>query len=330
MDTMNPSHLHEIQLGITAAALSGDSGLLYRLTADLLDGGVPLDAVLFDVLLGSEAGVGLRWQSGDYLVSEEHAATAALETVISLLAGSFDQPEDGPSVVIAAVESDSHSLPARAVAAHLLSAGYRTVFLGANVLASDLRDFLEPEPPTAVVLSCAMSTQLLGARAAIRESHASGVPVLVGGKGFGTGGVWAAAVGADAWVASARDTLSTLHEWDPDPSSSEASACDPGETVELVLSRRHSVLATAEEWLTLSEVSLTPRVRNETELALDAVAAAALVDNRALLDEFLAWQQRTLAGHGIDAPVAEAVAIGLAPFVPKLASWIDSNGSRSD
>ena len=160
---MKSSRLSEAQLGIAAAALSGDSGLLYRLAADLLDDGTPFDVVLFDMLLGSEAGIGSRWQAGDYLVSEEHAATAALETVISLFAGSFDQPDDGPSVVVAVSEGDNHSLPARAVAAYLLSMGYRTVFLGANVLASDLGEFLVSEPPDAVVLSCKMSTHL-GAR----------------------------------------------------------------------------------------------------------------------------------------------------------------------
>jgi methanogenic corrinoid protein MtbC1 len=322
MDSLHPSRLTESQLGITAAALSGDSGLLYQLTADLLADGVPFDEVLFDVLLGSEVGVGLRWQSGDYLVSEEHAATAALETVISLLAGSFDQPTDGPSYVVAAVESDSHSLPARAVAAHLLSSGYRTVFLGANVLASDLRDFLASEPPTAAVLSCAMSTQLLGARAAIRESHAVGVPVLVGGKGFGADGVWAKPVGADTWVPTGRDALGALSAWTPDPSAAETAARDPGETVREVIDRRHTVLATAEEWLTASGTPLTPRVRNEMELTMDAVASAALVADRSLLDQFLVWQRRTLADHGIEVPVADAVSTGLAPFVPELAAWL--------
>jgi MerR family transcriptional regulator, light-induced transcriptional regulator len=319
---MKPSRLSEAQLGIAAAALSGDSGLLYGLAADLLDDGTPFDVVLFDILLGSEVSVGARWQTGDYLVSEEHAATATLETVISLLAGSFDQP-DGPSVVVAAVEGDRHSLPGRAVAASLLSRGYRTVFLGGNVPASDLRDFLMSEPPDAVVLSCAMSTHLLGARAAIRESHTTGLPVLVGGRGFGPNGVWAAPVGADAWVPSGGDAFDMLSRWNPDPSGAERLAHDPGDIVRMVLDRRHSVLATAEEWLTLSGTSIGPRVRSEAELLLDAVVSAILVSDRTLVDEFLAWQRKELADHGVDAPLAEAVSIGLVPIEPKLAAWLN-------
>ncbi len=108
------------RLGITAAALSGDSGGLYNIVARLMDEGVPLGSLLFDVLLPTERDVGSRWQSGDYLVSEEHTATATLETVVALLAGSLDQPEDGLHVVIASAEGDAHSLAGRAVVAYLL------------------------------------------------------------------------------------------------------------------------------------------------------------------------------------------------------------------
>lgn len=325
---MKPSRLSEAQLGITAAAVSGDSGLLYHLAADLLDEGTPFDVVLFDMLLGSEASVGLRWQVGDYLVSEEHAATATVETVISLLAGSFDQPEDGPSVVVAVSEGDDHSLPARAVAAYLLSMGYRTVFLGANVLASDLGDFLMSEPPHAVVLSCAMSTHLLGARAAIRKSHDAGVPVLVGGEGFGEDGVWATPVGADAWVRSGRDTPGVLSTWKPDPSSAEALGRDPDEVLQTVVDHRHSILATAEDWLqALSHGSVGSRVRSEMELILDAAAAAGLVDDRGLLVEFMAWQHETLTEHGVDTRLTEAVSVALAPIAPGLAAWIEAGAA---
>jgi methanogenic corrinoid protein MtbC1 len=326
---MNAARLSEAQLGIAAAALSGDSGLLYRLAADLLEDGVSFDDVLFDVLLSFETSVGLRWQSGDYLVSEEHAATAALETVISLLSGSFDRPEDGPHVVVAVSQGDHHSLAARAVAASLLSHGCRAVFLGANVLASDVREFLDAQPPDAMVLSCGMSTQLMGARATIRESHAAGVPVLAGGKGFGPEGAWAPAVGADTWVPSAKGSFDMLRNWHPNVRATEARAHDLGEVVQAVIDRRHSVLAAAEEWLALgSGKVIEPRVRGELEMTLDAVISAAFVDDKTLLDEFVSWQRATLTGHQIVAPCAEAIAIGLAPVAPVLAEWVEADATR--
>ena len=76
----------EIELALTAAALNGDSAGLYRLANQLMDEGVAFDSLLFDYLIPAEREVGSRWQQGDYLVAEEHTATATVETVISLLA----------------------------------------------------------------------------------------------------------------------------------------------------------------------------------------------------------------------------------------------------
>jgi methanogenic corrinoid protein MtbC1 len=153
----------EIELALISSAMSGDAGKLYRIASNLMEEGVAFESVLFDYLIAAEKSVGQRWAQGDYLVSEEHAVTASIETVISLLIGMFDQPEEGPLVVVATAEGDEHSLPARAAAAHLVYLGYRTTFLGANVPGDDLRDFLESEPPAVLVLSVAMTTHLLGA-----------------------------------------------------------------------------------------------------------------------------------------------------------------------
>ena len=108
---------------------------------------------------------------------------------------------------------DEHSLPARAAAAHLVYLGYRTTFLGANVPSADLRDLLESKPPSAMVLSVAMTTHLVGARAVIAAVHDVGVPVLVGGKGLGEHGRWSEAVGADAYVVSLRDVAGIVDDW---------------------------------------------------------------------------------------------------------------------
>ena len=154
------------------------------------------------------------------------------------------------------------------------------------------------------------------------------MPVLVGGEGFGVGGVWAAPLGADAWVRSGRDAPDVLNTWNPDPSSAEALARDPDEVLQTVLDRRHSVLAAAEDWLIgQSRTSIGSRVRTEMELILDATAAAALVGDRRLLAEFLAWQHETLTEHGVDTRLTEAVSVALAPVAPGLAEWIEAGST---
>ncbi len=326
---MDRSRFAEAQLGVTAAAISGDSGLLYRLVAGLLDEGVALDTILFDVLLRSESEVGSRWQNGDYLITEEHAATATIETVISLLAGSFDQPDGGSHVVVAAAESDDHSLPARAVAANLLYHGFRVTFLGANVLASDLRQFLESESPEALVLSCAMTSHLLGARAAVKESHAVGVPVLVGGKGFGPEGIWAASIGADSWAQSGRDVPEMLNTWAPDTAITERHALDPDGSLREMISLRTAIMAAAEHHLvSLNGKRLNARLRGEIALALEAVEASLLISDWTILEEFLCWQKKAFESHGLAGQerIAESLAVAVGPIDPEAAEHIASLG----
>lgn len=314
------------RLAVTSAALSGDAGRLYHIASDLLGEGVPFDEILFDVLMAAERDLGTRWQQGDYLISEEHAATAAIETVISLLAGSFDQPEDGQSVVVATAEGDDHSLPARALSAHLIFLGYRTLLLGANVVASDLGEFLESDQPEALVLSCAMSNHLPGARAVIKESHAAGVPVLAGGEGFGSSGQWARKVGADAWVGSLREVAATLDSWEPDIEASEASAVDPGRELTGLLDDRPGLISKARANLDgdLIEPRLNARVLSELGLVLDAVGASLLVDDSQIVEDLLDWQQVTLSAHGLElgSKLASAVAEAIGETSPSGATLL--------
>lgn len=302
-EQVDPSDLTTARLGVTSAALAGDPGRLYHIISGLLGDGVSFDRILFDLLMPVERELGHRWQQGDYLVSEEHAATATIETVISLLAGSFDQPDDAPTVVVATAEGDDHSLPARAAAAHLLFLGYRTLFLGANILAADLAEYLESEDPDALVLSCAMGTHLPGARAVIAASHLAGVPVIAGGKGFGEGGRWARALGADEWVESLKEISTTLDAWDPDVEQAEAGARKVGHELQALIDRWPALVADARARIPDGKIPAEKNARALAELglALDATIASILVDDTGVAGEMLAWQKSTLPVHGIDA-----------------------------
>lgn len=297
--TRNDTDLSAARLGVAAAAISGNSGGLYRLTAELMDDGVSFETLLFDLLLGIEREVGLRWQEGDYLIAEEHAATATIETVIALLAGSFDQPEEGRSVVVASAEGDAHSLSGRAIAAHLLFLGYRTNFLGANVVARDLGEFLDSDRPEALVVSCAMANHLLGARRVISESHRVGVPVLVGGRGFGPDSARASALGADGWAGEARAVASILENWHPDIEASERQARDPSPGLIDLVARRGEVISAAGSSLR-QQMPLDPdsRLIDELGILLGAIEASMLLEDESILQEVLAWQKAILRAHG--------------------------------
>lgn len=307
----------DVRLAATAAAVSGDAGTLYRLVSDLMGGGVPFDAVLFDLLLTVEREVGERWQRGDYLVPEEHAATATIETVVSLLAGMFDQPPGAMGVVVAAAEGDQHSLPARMVAAYLLEQGFRTSFLGANVLAAEMAEYLAAEAPDALVLSCAMSSHLPGVRRVIRAAHSVGVPVVVGGRAFGGTGEWAGRVGADARVASPREIPDILRTWRPEPAVAEAGALDPSPALVELGRRRSAVLAAAERLVADGEAD---RAGPDLALLLEAVEASLLVEDDALIVEMLEWQESRRAARGDRSPPAAALQAALEDVAPTAAA----------
>lgn len=289
-NSMSESSLSEIELALTAAALNGDAGSLYRLATGLMDDGTPFDSVLFDYLIPAERELGRRWQKGDYLVAEEHAATAAIETLISLLSGMLDQPSDGIGVVVATAEGDEHSLPGRAAAAYLLFLGYRTTFLGANVPGADLREFLEADPPVALVLSCAMTSHLLGARSVILSAHEAGVRVVVGGKAFGPEGRWAGALGADAWVPSPRELIDVIDRWaGEDQVRLQETPRLPEDVIRMIADRSH-IIARAEA--SLGETHGPPMsssVRDDLRILQGAVEASMLAEDAEILVEMIQW-----------------------------------------
>ena len=310
----------EIELALTSTALAGDAGALYRIASDLLDNGVPFDSLLFDYLLAAERSVGKRWAQGDYLIAEEHAVTATIETVISLLVGMFDQPADGPSIVVVTAEGDDHALPARAAAANLVYLGYRTTFLGANVPGEGLREYLDTEPPALILMSTAMTTHLLGARAVVEAAHQAGVPVLAGGNGFGPEGEWVGSAGADGWVGTLSGIPEAVEGWLAEPPSALASVPDlPHDLVE-VLASRAAILAEAQaELADRSERTSPTRMANDLGLLFDALASALHTEDDRIVVDMLRWQKAFLDAHGY-----ETGAVALA-----LQSALDASGTAA-
>jgi methanogenic corrinoid protein MtbC1 len=275
-------------LGIQSALLEGDAGLAYRLVSDLMADGVSFDQILFDVLAPLQRDVGARWLRADYRIAEEHAASAAVETVVALLAGSFDMPEEGTHVVVACAEGDNHSLPARMVAAYLTYLGWRVTFLGATLPADDLGAYLAEERPAALLLSCTATPNLLGARACIQAAHAAGVPVIAGGRAFGTDPARSRAVGADEWVGDPRRLDVLLEGWDPDIAAAEASALTDEEARDLSAALRGCVETAVATDLGGASVATT---RSDLLLLGATLVSAVLTDDASLVHEVLEWHR---------------------------------------
>jgi len=315
MSTADVSGLAQARLAVTSALMEGDPGGAYQIVRELMDSGVPFDQVLLDVVAGAHGDFGTRWQVGDYSIADEHAATGAVETLVALLGGSFDLPSNGDVIVVAAAQGDHHSLPARLASTYLTSIGFRIRYLGPDMESLDLADYLADEKPLALLLSCAMPTLLRGARSSVRAAHSVGVPVIGGGHGFGPGGVWAHAVGADAWVASPREVVDVLATWEPDIETAEQLVPVESPELSVISERREAILAAS-----IDHFGSPPRrLRTDLGLLLSAAEAALLVGDPAPLRSFTGWQTAILSTHGFDAEVSGRLRNALAESLEELA-----------
>lgn len=206
--------------------MNGDTGLAYDIVASQMAEGVDLGTILFDVLAPMHRDVGRRWQTGDYRVADEHATTASVETIVSLLGGSLEAATTGRRFAIVAAEGDIHSLPARIVATYLVYLGYNVMNLGASIPAADLGAYVTEQEVDVLLLTATATASLRGARSNVAAAHAADVPVIVGGRAFGNDDRRALALGADGWVADPRQLPSYLETWEADIATSEAAVVE--------------------------------------------------------------------------------------------------------
>ena len=298
-DGTNSGDLDEARLGVLSALHDGDAGLAYHLVVGLMGEGYGLGAILEQVLAPIQWEAGRRWESGDYSISEEHASTAAAETLVALLAGAFDQPVDADHVVVVCAEGEAHSLPARMAAALLSYEGYRTTFLGAAVPAADLAGFLADTQPDALVVSCTRVANLAGARGSVAAAHGAGIPVVVGGRAFAGDDERWKAVGADAHAATLSGLSGVLETWTPDLQLAEAGASDPAPVLaDLVPARAEVVAATTTAVCRSTGAAADDSwLRAGVEELFDTLVGVAHLHDPALLSGQAQWLAELLGRH---------------------------------
>jgi methanogenic corrinoid protein MtbC1 len=284
-----------------------DGEAAVALALGLLDDGVSPVDVLVDLVAVAQREVGRRWLTGRWNVAQEHAATHLSERVVDAVAGRSRTAATRGSVVLACVDGEWHALAARLVAEVIRLHGWRVAFLGASVPPRRLVSHLHRTGPDAVLLSCVQPSRLTRAARMVEACRLAGVPVLAGGPGFGPDGRWAAAVGAAAWGATARDAVDLLdrHVF------STADVGQPPRPVDdeyvAVLRRRRELTAVG----TRAARPATEEDREELAAAVghlvDALVAAVRVDDADLLVDFVRWQGDALAGHGGRAGTLPAV-----------------------
>ncbi|MFG2060760.1 B12-binding domain-containing protein [Micromonospora sp. NPDC048871] len=290
-----------------------DESAAIEVARELLEAGVPADRVLLDLVAPAQAEVGERWARNEWSVAQEHAATHVSERVVAAVAGYANVRGDRGRIVVACMDGEWHALPARLVAEVLRLQGWQVTFLGASVPAAHLVSYLHRHDAYAVALACALPMRLPQAHRMIEACRRSDVPVVVGGRGFGTDGRWARRLGV-AWAPDGPTAADLL----ADERALRATA--PAALAHLADDEYPSLVSRRGELIDSALADLTRRIpatRDYTPAQLDStvsdlgyildfLAAALYVDDGSLFTEFVDWLVTILASRGVPATAVGA------------------------
>jgi methanogenic corrinoid protein MtbC1 len=203
---LDPAQPHDrLALGFLQKVLSGDTSGGIREVADAVAGGLPVTTAYLQVLLPAEREVGRLWHSAQVSVAEEHLVTFAVQRAMAVLMHQAPPARpNGRTAVIAAVAKNAHDIGLRATADLYQLAGWRSIFLGADVPEEDLPGMLGYFDADVLLLGVSLAPQLPRASQAIellRERCERRVQIIVGGAAIDEApDVWKT-LGADGYAA---------------------------------------------------------------------------------------------------------------------------------
>lgn len=289
-------------------ALAGQRHSAIRLTLDLHERGVEGGKIVEDLLSKAQAEIGERWYRAEATVAEEHVATGISTAV--LLALTADQDVNGGigHTVAVSAEGDWHGLVPEMFGAWLRSLGIRVTVLGASTPADAVGDHLARHHADSLAVSCSMPIFFLGVVRLVDVAHAHGVPVLVGGRAFGTDGRWVERLGADAWAPSAAAAAPILERWRADPPIVDRSPVPIDRAAVTLASRARACTDAVVGRVESTRPHLIPpddraRYEQDVELAIAFAASALLVDDDDVFVEFVEWLAKWMIHR--DLPVGD-------------------------
>jgi methanogenic corrinoid protein MtbC1 len=282
----------------------------------LLNRGVGAQEVLLDLVAACQAEIGRRWARAEWSIAQEHAATYINEQVVAAVASRVPAPASPRGlIVVACVDGEWHSLPARLFAEVLRLHDFEIRFLGASVPGPHLISFLHQHGPDAVAVSCSLPTRLPAAARIITAVQEAGIPVLAGGAGFGPDGRWARRLGADRVARGATEAASELLSWLPATPMSNGHLSAQLDDEHLLIAKRRTELIDAglerlaERFPLMRSYTPAQHAATAEDLGhlVDFLNASLLVDDVELFTEFIDWMGMVLTSRGVPLSTVEIV-----------------------
>jgi DNA-binding transcriptional MerR regulator/methylmalonyl-CoA mutase cobalamin-binding subunit len=131
--------------------------------------------------------VGELWERGRMRPAQEHVVSTAVRQVLDWLLGRFDAPPAAPLLVAGTPEGELHEFGAMLAAVVAADAGWRVLYLGPSLPASEIAAAADRAGAAAVAVSVVDGALEDAARAgrevaALRSSLPEGVLLVVGGR----------------------------------------------------------------------------------------------------------------------------------------------------
>ncbi len=302
MSRVRPRITDAVRADFDASLARTDQESAVALTVGLVEDGVRVEDVLLGLIAPAQVAVGARWESDEWSVAHEHAATHVSEVCVTAVSRGTVTDGSAGEVVVACGDGEWHTLPARILSEVLRLRGFAVRFLGGHVPAAQLVADLHQNGPDVVALSCSLPTRLPQAHRQVEVCRLAGIPVLAGGPGFGPDGVWARTLGADLYAPGATQAADLLHHRWPPPSDGVSS-------VDAASFAAYSLLATHRSELLRHMVGRLDdrflagrRYEPTTETLgnlLDSLAAGVFVDDLRVLTGALSFTAAYLAARSV-------------------------------
>lgn len=184
LDPGKPSHRHA--LAFMQTALDGDlrkavSDLQALARAELGPVGVAQE-----IIVPAQKEVGRMWHNAEATICEEHMVTeACLQALIAISHDAQVAPANGKTVMIASVAGNLHDLGIRLLTLDFQIEGWRSINLGTDIPAEELKSATMKYQPELVILSAALTVQLPALENAVRcvnEASSGKAFVVIGGR----------------------------------------------------------------------------------------------------------------------------------------------------
>lgn len=201
-----------LALNYIAGCLEGDPDRAIALVMDAAAGGMPAADVYLKVLVPAQKEVGQLWHVGDIGIAEEHLVSETTRQLMMLLAGTYaPKAAAGRTVLAASVAGNAHDLGLRVVADLFRLAGWKSLFLGANVPGEEIARAAQAYRADLVVLNATLTTQLrmLGDSIALIRRAAPAAKIMVGGLAFEDAPDLWRQLGADGYASGMENAVST-------------------------------------------------------------------------------------------------------------------------